>query len=162
MAVDLLEGDPMVDPGRIGYLGVSYGGAMSGLLAGVEKRIAAFVLVVGDGGLVSHFSGPEDDWSSLDHMSPAAREAWLEAMNEIEPLHYVGLATSPLLFQSGRLDYLVPIDEAELFHAAGNELSTVIWYDSGHNMGGVAWCDGASWLANILQFDATKMPQCAA
>jgi hypothetical protein len=35
-AIDLLGGRPDVDPQRIAYLGVSYGGAMGGLLAGDE------------------------------------------------------------------------------------------------------------------------------
>jgi hypothetical protein len=47
-------------PERIGYLGVSYGAAMGAGLAGVEPRIRAYVLDVGDGGLVSHFTGPDD------------------------------------------------------------------------------------------------------
>ena len=33
---------------------------MGALFAGVERRINAAVLVVGDGGLVSHFTGPEE------------------------------------------------------------------------------------------------------
>ena len=33
---------------------------MGGLLAGVEDRLRAYVLQVGDGGLVTHMTGPED------------------------------------------------------------------------------------------------------
>ena len=59
-AVDVLRADPRVDDERIAYVGVSYGGAMGALFAGIEQRIATAVLVVGDGGLVSHSTGPED------------------------------------------------------------------------------------------------------
>src|SRR3954451_13711673 len=51
--IDLLTARPDVDPKRLAYVGHSYGGAMGGLLAGVEKRLRAYALVVGDGGLVS-------------------------------------------------------------------------------------------------------------
>jgi dienelactone hydrolase len=37
-AVDLLSQRPNVDPARIGYVGVSYGAAMGGLLAGIEHQ----------------------------------------------------------------------------------------------------------------------------
>jgi hypothetical protein len=59
-AVDLLLARPDVDRRRLAYVGISYGAAMGGLLAWVEDRIKAYVLAVGDGGLVSHFTGPND------------------------------------------------------------------------------------------------------
>jgi hypothetical protein len=45
---------------RIAYLGIGYGGAMGALFVGIERRLKAAELVVADGGLVSHFTGPED------------------------------------------------------------------------------------------------------
>src|SRR5687768_8323660 len=53
-AVDVLRARPNVDDERIAYLGISYGAAMGSLFAGIERRIKAVVLVVGDGGLVAH------------------------------------------------------------------------------------------------------------
>src|SRR3712207_3153989 len=61
-AVDVLRARANVDDARIAYLGISYGGAMGALFVGIERRINAAVLVVGDGGLVSHFTGPEDSF----------------------------------------------------------------------------------------------------
>ncbi|HEV3483966.1 MAG TPA: alpha/beta fold hydrolase, partial [Vicinamibacterales bacterium] len=55
-AVDMLRARPNVDDERIAYLGISYGGAMGALFVGIERRIKAAVLVVPDGGLVSHFT----------------------------------------------------------------------------------------------------------
>ncbi len=54
--VDLLTQHEKVDPSRLGYIGYSYGAAMGGLLAGIEPRIKAYGLMVGDGGLVNHFT----------------------------------------------------------------------------------------------------------
>ena len=52
--VDLLMSRPEVDADRIGFIGISYGASMGGLLAGVESRIKAYVLAMGDGGLVEN------------------------------------------------------------------------------------------------------------
>ena len=52
--VDLLLSRPDVAKDRLGYAGGSYGGAQGGLLSGVETRIKAYVLVVGDGRAVRH------------------------------------------------------------------------------------------------------------
>ncbi|HYZ10840.1 MAG TPA: alpha/beta fold hydrolase, partial [Actinomycetota bacterium] len=79
-AVDLLTGLPHVAGQRIAYLGVSYGGAMGGLLAGVERRIGSFVLEVGDGGLVTHVTGPEDAGAGFFDLSSRERRRWLTAM----------------------------------------------------------------------------------
>ena len=149
-AVDLLRARDDVDPDRIGYLGVSYGGAMGGLLAGVEHRIGAFVLRVGDGGLVEHFGSRDDSGGSLPPMSPARRKRWLAAMRPIEPLRWVREATAPLLFQSGRQDDVVPPPDARRYQAAAPEPKEVRWYDSGHFLPPEADCDAAAWLAREI------------
>lgn len=146
--VDLLLARDDVDPERLGYVGGSYGGAMGGLLAGVENRIKAYALFVGDGGLVAHFSGPEDAGQV-----PAERMAeWIALMNPIEPLHYVGRAApAELLFQQGRHDRMVPAADAEAFVRAGSEPKQVIWYDSGHGFSGQMMQEQVSWLSERLE-----------
>jgi dienelactone hydrolase len=160
-AVDLLQTRPEIDPERIGYLGVSYGGAMGGLLAGIESRIDAYVLVVGDGGIVAHFSGADDVGGPLDTMAPERRDAWLAAMEPIEPIYYVGQAGVPILFQSGQRDELVPPADAAALHPAANELATVTWYDAGHGLNREARCDAAVWLGEHLGFDGAATAPCS-
>jgi dienelactone hydrolase len=152
-AVDVLI-EVGADPERIGYLGYSYGAAMGGLLAGVEPRIRAFVLDVGDGGLVSHFTGP-DDRGVPPGVSEAAWEAWLEVMEPIEPIYFIGhAAPGSVLMQSGRFDELVPAADAERWHETAGATQEVIWYDTGHELSTQAWCDGADWLRQHLAFEA--------
>ena len=86
-AVDVLLVRFDIDPQRLAYVGSSYGGAMGGLLAGVEDRIKAYALEVGDGGLVTHFSG-----AMIMGLPDQVRRDRLAAMWPIEPLHYVGCA----------------------------------------------------------------------
>jgi dienelactone hydrolase len=146
--VDLLLARKDVDPKRLAYVGRSYGGAMGGLLAGVEKRIKAFALVVGDGGLVSHFTGADDHPGPLDRLSPEVRKRWLDIMEPIEPLRFVGRAApAHLLFQNGRTDELVPLADGRVYQKAGSKPKTLLWYDAGHGLNDQATRDRHAWLA---------------
>ncbi len=150
-AVDLLEARDDVDPARVGYMGVSYGGAMGGLLAGVERRIKGYALVVGDGGLVAHFTGPDDGGGRLATMLAAQRDAWLTAMQPIEPIRFVGdAAPARLLFQNARADRLVPVADAERYQAAGSEPKQMRWYDGGHGVSPEMLRDQAAWFAEVI------------
>lgn len=146
--VDLLLSRKDVDSKRLAYLGISYGGAMGGLLAGVEKRVKAYALVVGDGGLVSHFTGADDGPGPLSRLPAGGRERWLAAMEPIEPLRFVGRAApAHLLFQNGRQDQLVPPADAEVYQKAGSEPKKILWYDAGHALNAQAIRDRHLWLA---------------
>jgi len=145
-AVDILEERPEVDPDRLGYFGVSWGGSMGGLLAGVEDRIKAYVLVVSDGGLVEHTADPGEDGLNI-HFS----EKWAGYMWPTEPLHFVGRAApAALLFQNGRDDpYVPPLDGLRFFIAA-SEPKSIIWYDAGHGLPWEFVQDAAEWLQPYL------------
>lgn len=145
--VDLLTQHEKVDPDRIGYVGYSYGAAMGGLLAGIEPRIKAYSLMVGDGGLVNHFTDGDQPVGGFEVMRPAARERWLEAMTPIEPIYYVGHASpSALFFQNARYDQSVTEEDALAYQAAGSEPKKVQWYDSGHGLPAQAYVDMIHWL----------------
>jgi dienelactone hydrolase len=159
-AVDLLHNRDDVDDGRIAYFGVSYGGAMGGLLAGIEDRIAAFVLDVGDGGLVAHFTGAEDADGPLSQLPPARRGRWLDAMRPIEPIKWIGRADAPILFQSARNDELVPPADARKYQRAAHEPKDVRWYDSGHLLPPEAACDAARWLEETIDIVGDTHPAC--
>jgi dienelactone hydrolase len=147
--VDLLTARPDVDPKRLAYVGHSYGGAMGGLLAGVEKRLKAYALVVGDGGLVSHVTASRDP--DFARLSRQARERWLAAMEPIEPLRFVGRASpAHLLFQNGYRDRLVSPAGAEAYQAAGSEPKTAEWYDADHSLNPQAVRDRHLWLAEQI------------
>jgi dienelactone hydrolase len=144
-AVDLLVERRDVDPARLAYVGRSYGGAMGALFAGVERRLKTYVLMVGDGGLVAHLGGP--DGSGPPRLAPERRERWLAAMRPIEPSRFVHRAPpASILFQSGRRDPVVPVQDAEAVHRAARQPSTVRWYDAGHDLTPQAYVDQLEWL----------------
>ena len=153
--VDLLRSFPEVDSERLAYLGVSYGGAMGGLLAGVERRIEAYALVVGDGGLVAHMTSPGDEIPPED-VTEEEWLAWVEAMAPIEPIRFVAHARpAHLLFQNGKTDRLVPAADAEAYQAAASEPKTLMWYEGGHAVDGARLRDQALWFAERIGIDPT-------
>jgi len=153
-AVDVLRAHASVDDDRIAYVGISYGAAMGALFVGIERRIKAAVLVVGDGGLVSHFTGPED-LSFMAGLSCAARVAWFRDMAPIEPIRFIAHASpTALLLQSGRLDNLVPEPDAQALHTAAPEARTISWYEAGHGLNQQATFDRHDWLHQQIGLDA--------
>jgi uncharacterized protein len=154
--VDVLIARRDVDPARLAYVGVSYGGAMGALLAGVERRLKTYILAVGDGGLVSHFTGADDPADGPFGVSREQWQRWLTAMRPIEPLRFVvRAAPASIFFQSGRQDRLVPPVDAMWLHSAASEPKTVRWYDAGHGLGPQARIDQLQWLHRTI---ATRPP----
>ena len=157
-AVDVLRTRANVDPQRIAYVGVSYGGAVGALFVGIERRIKAAVLVVADGGPVSHFTGPEDS-NAMATLSCATRDQWFQTMVPIESIRFIPLAPpTALLLQNGRQDNLVPVPDAEALHAATPQSATIRWYNAGHGLNAQALVDRHEWLNGQIGLDLLKPP----
>ena len=153
-AVDVLRAHANVDAARIAYHGTSYGGAMGALFIGIERRLKAAVLVVPDGGLVSHFTGPED-MNFMAGLPCATRNAWMQAMTPIEPIRFIAHAPpTALLIQSGQSDDLVPAADAQALHAATPDPKTIFWYAAGHGLNQQAFFDRLGWLHEEIGLDA--------
>ena len=148
-AIDILAARPEVNQERLAYWGNSYGGAMGGLLAGIENRLVAYVLQIGDGGLVEHTSEPGEDGLPT-HFG----KEWAALMWPTESLHFIGRsAPAAILFQNGIHDINVPPSDAVRYQTAASEPKTVIWYDSGHDLPVEAYLDAADWLHPYLGED---------
>src|SRR5690606_6700608 len=80
----LLRSLPEVDKNRIGITGISWGGYLTCIVAGIDTRFKVAVPVYGCG-----FLGENSVWKdgSLAAMTPEARELWLR---EFDPSEYVG------------------------------------------------------------------------
>jgi dienelactone hydrolase len=155
-AVDILRSRPNVDEDRIGYVGISYGAAMGALFVGIERRLKAAVLVVGDGGLVTHMTGPEDS-NFMAGLSCETRVNWFKSMVPIEPIRFIAHAPpTRLLLQNGRLDNLVPEPDAELLHAAAREPKKILWYSAGHGLNQQAVSDRLDWLHEEIGIDVRQ------
>jgi hypothetical protein len=113
--------------------------------------------MVGDGGLVNHFTDDGEPIGGFEQFDPARREQWLQAMEPIEPIHYVSYASaSALFFQNARYDTSVTEADALAYQTAGSEPKKVQWYESGHGLPSQAYMDMVDWLAEQIGIDRTK------
>ena len=95
MANNLLRNREDVDEKRIAVTGVSWGGYITNIVAGVDKRFAAFAPVYGSGFVY------EDSFWTNGHGTfggDANRQEWI---NLYDPSSYLPYATKPMLFVSG-------------------------------------------------------------
>jgi dienelactone hydrolase len=158
--VDLLI-EKGVDPERLAFWGYSWGCAMGSELAGIEHRIGSYVLMHCEGGAVEHFAGPDDADGPLTAIPVAQRDAWVAAMEPIEPLYFIGhAAPSALLLQAGTRDEEILRSDAERLHEAASDPKDVRWYDSTHDPAPEEWCDMAAWLGERLSLESSRIPEC--
>jgi dienelactone hydrolase len=145
-AVDLLQSLPEVDDDRIGFVGYSAGARTGAILAGVEKRIGAFVFMSGGEDSVDEFMRLVDE-GDRDKVRPL-----LEAT---DGLKYISQASpSKLFFQAGRKDEVVPRDALETLMKAGSQPKKIAWYDAGHSLSiPKAQRDQLAWLSQVLKIE---------
>jgi formylglycine-generating enzyme required for sulfatase activity/tRNA A-37 threonylcarbamoyl transferase component Bud32/pimeloyl-ACP methyl ester carboxylesterase len=87
--IDYLETLPDVTTERLAYYGVSWGGAMGGLMPAVEPRIKLSVLYV----------------AGLD---------FERARPEVDPINFLPRITVPTLMLNGRYDFFFPIESSQV------------------------------------------------
>jgi hypothetical protein len=100
----LLASLPEVNRTRIGITGISWGGYLTCIVAGIDDRLKVAVPVYGCG-----FLGDNSAWrdTSLARLSPEARERWLRLF---DPSQYLGGVRCPILFLNGTCDFAYPLD----------------------------------------------------
>ncbi|MDD2836190.1 MAG: alpha/beta fold hydrolase [Methanothrix sp.] len=126
-AVDLISSLPVVDINRIAYVGHSMGALFGGILAGVDRRIKAGVLMAGIGSFT--------DVAQLNMPSLAGEE--LERYNTImEPIDSIGYIKnappSALFFHFGRADAFFPRQKFLEYYGAASDPKSIQWYDVDH------------------------------
>ncbi len=145
-ALDLLLRESGLDTQRVAYVGHDYGAMYGAILAGVESRVKAFVLIAGMGSFA--------DWSLKYWPSTAAAgdRAYRDALDPVDPVHFVPYAApAALLFQFANNDKYISTETALAFSAAASPPKTVRWYDAQHDMRvPQAQKDRHDWLARQL------------
>jgi dienelactone hydrolase len=141
-AVDLLQSLPQVDDDRIGFVGYSAGARSGAILAGVEPRIRAFVLMSGGEDTVDEF---------MALVSPDQQREVRTILEDTDGLKYIAQASpAKLLFQAGRQDEIVPREALETLIRAGSDPKVVKWYEAGHALNTEAERDQLEWLTDEL------------
>ena len=100
----LLARLPEVDRSRIGITGISWGGYLTCIVAGLDDRLKVAVPVYGCG-----FLGEDSCWkaTALANMRPDARDRWL---HDFDPSQYLSGVKCPILFLNGTKDFAYPLD----------------------------------------------------
>ncbi|MGD9646199.1 MAG: serine hydrolase [Pirellulales bacterium] len=99
----LVRSFPEVDAERTGVTGISWGGYLTCIVAGVDQRFKAAVPVYGCG-----FLHENSAWlDRLERMSSEERERWVSLW---DPSRYLPAVSMPILFVNGTNDFAYPLD----------------------------------------------------
>jgi Tol biopolymer transport system component/dienelactone hydrolase len=130
--VDLLTARPEVDPKRLGYIGIGFSGAMGGVLAGVDKRIKAYVLNAAPANYVTEIMAPSHPlYAALHEVPQAQQQRWAAAYDPVQPDHYIGRAApAALFFQPVVHDTFTTKAESERLYQAASAPKQITWYDA--------------------------------
>jgi hypothetical protein len=94
-------------------------------------------------------------WVRLDPLASVA--GWLEAMEQIEPIRFVGQAAPASLFFQGALhDEFIREEDAIRFQRAGSLPKRVKWYEAGHFLNDGALRDQVEWLRSQIGIEASR------
>lgn len=103
-ANNFLRSQKDINANQIGVTGISWGGFVTCILSGVDKRFSAFAPVYGCGNLT------EDSWGKTVAGTSAFTKERAEAWAEVyDPLAYLPYATKPMLFITGATDHAFSI-----------------------------------------------------
>jgi len=103
LAHSLVRSFPEVDAERTAVTGISWGGYLTCIVAGVDDRFKAAVPVYGCG-----FLQENSAWlDRLAQMTPDDRERWVTLW---DPSQYLPSVSMPILFVNGTNDFAYPLD----------------------------------------------------
>jgi dienelactone hydrolase len=131
-AHSLLRSYPEVDADRIGVTGISWGGYLTGLVAGVDSRFRFAAPVYGCG-----FLGDNSAWlPAFEKLGKEKGTRWLDLW---DPSHYLPHARMPLLWVNGTNDFAYPMDSWQKSYRLppkGNTLCLRVRMPHGHGPAG--------------------------
>ena len=106
LAHSMIRSFPEVDPERIGLTGISWGGYLTCIVAGVDHRFKFAAPVYGCG-----FIGDNSTWlGAFQNMGQEKSQKWLKLW---DPSVYLSHAQMPLLWVTGTTDFAYPMDSLQ-------------------------------------------------
>ena len=106
LAHSLIRSFPQVDDERTGVTGISWGGYLTCIAAGVDHRFKFAAPVYGCG-----FLGENSAWlGTFEKMGPAKARRWLDLW---DPSRYLPAVRMPMLWVTGTNDFAYPMDSLQ-------------------------------------------------
>lgn len=140
-AVDFIQTREELDPGRIGFFGISLGGIIGCIFSSADERVGVPVIVLAGGNLNLMFGKQALSGDTKDFLSI------------IDPINFVaGISPRPLLMINAEHDVVVPPVTSKLLFKAAGKPKKIIWHPSGHHDLPVdmAYAEGIGWLDKYL------------
>jgi dienelactone hydrolase len=156
---DLLLARPEVDPRRLAFVGHSYNATVGAILAGVDRRFKALVLMAGSLSDQADFASPEYK-KYREKLGPATWDAFAAEHAWADPGPYVARAAPAAIFMqfATQEDFLTP-ERARQYAANVSEPKRFKLYAAPHALNAEARRDRLAFLAEML---AVKPPDAAA
>jgi dienelactone hydrolase len=156
---DLLLARPDVDPRRLAFVGHSYNATVGAILAGVDRRFKAFVLMAGA-------LSDQVDFRSAEYLryrekvGPSKWDAFAAEHAWVDPGAYVAHAAPAAVFMqfATQEDFLTPVRVKE-YAAIVSEPKRLKLYEAPHALNAAARRDRLAFLAEMLD---VPLPDAAA
>ena len=148
--VDVLQETCSLAPAHVGYVGHSYGATFGGVVAGVEHRISAFVLMAGWYAFseLARTSNVPVLAEARSKIPPKVFAIYMDAMAPLDARYYIDhAAPSHLLFQFASDDLSVLIEDGERYFELASEPKQIARYENcGHALNAQARIERVTWL----------------
>lgn len=147
-AVDFLDSIPQLDSTRTAFMGISLGGIIGAIFAGVDRRVEYPIIVLAGGGLRWIFGARGISSRIRDLMAP------------VEPLNFIDkIAPRPVLFLNASHDEVIPRATTLLLYQAARQPKEIIWYDGQHHMQPLPpFRDSVAWLRKWMRLPESVSP----
>ncbi len=104
-ANNILRLDPRIDSGCIAATGISWGGYLTCIISGIDKRFSCAIPVYGCGFLQDNSAS---DWMNIfGKMSEEDKKIWND---KCDPSIYLAKTKMPMMFVTGTNDFAYPLD----------------------------------------------------
>jgi pimeloyl-ACP methyl ester carboxylesterase len=150
--LDVLLAQSGVDAQRVAFVGHDFSAMHGALVAGVEKRVKAYVLIAGTSRWADwYLFGAADGVPQGNELT-----AYREQLALIDPIAALPRNKAPLMFQFGESDFYTPRANFTAFYSAGAATTTrITTYASEHPMDVMPIrLDRDLWLAEQLGLPA--------
>lgn len=155
--IDVLSQWKGIDPGRIGYMGISMGAVTGTGAAALDQRIKSIILADGaaDFSLVFENSDYGDVIKTKEYMKAhnVTKDQLWSSFVYVDPMTFAPhLGERPVMLQNGKTDTTMTMPAMQKLHElVTSKTKKIKWYDSGHILPfDKVVADSLKWFKNTL------------